>query len=54
MGAGSQYNTLYHDILTGNNSSQGIQGYNAGPGWDFVTDGGTLDASQLIHALVGK
>lgn len=54
LGAGSQYNTLYHDVLTGNNSSHGIQGYNAGPGWDFVTGWGTLDASQLIHALVGK
>ncbi|HZU66362.1 MAG TPA: S53 family peptidase [Ktedonobacteraceae bacterium] len=54
LGAGSQYNTLYHDILTGNNSSHGIQGYNAGPGWDFVTGWGTLDAAQLIHALVGK
>jgi subtilase family serine protease len=54
LGAGSQYKTLYHDILTGNNSSHGIQGYNAGPGWDFVTGWGTLDASQLIHALVGK
>lgn len=54
LGAGSQYSTLYHDILTGNNSSHGIQGYNAGPGWDFVTGWGTLDASKLIHALVGK
>ncbi len=54
LGAGSQYNTLYHDILVGNNSNDGIQGYNCGPGWDFVTGWGTLDAAQLIHALVGK
>lgn len=54
LGEGSQYNSLFHDIVTGNNSNDGIQGYNAGTGWDFVTGWGSPDAAQLIHALVGK
>ncbi len=52
IGAGKAGATSYHDILTGNNSSQGIQGYNCGPGWDPVTGEGTPDVSKLLQQLI--
>ncbi|HJT55333.1 MAG TPA: S53 family peptidase [Ktedonobacteraceae bacterium] len=46
-GAGS-----YHDVIKGNNSSHGIQGYDAGPGWDAVTGLGSPNAAKLLQQLI--
>ena len=42
----------YHDITTGNNSFNGIIGYNAGPGWDPTTGLGTPNAFGLLDRLI--
>jgi subtilase family serine protease len=52
IAAGKAYATSYHDITTGNNSADGIQGYNAGPGWDAVTGLGTPNAAKLLQQLI--
>ena len=52
IGAGKAGATSYHDVLTGNNSSHGIQGYNCGPGWDPVTGEGTPDVFKLLQQLI--
>ncbi len=41
-----------HDITVGNNSLDGVQGYEAGPGYDLVSGWGTPIADQLLPALV--
>jgi hypothetical protein len=38
----------FHDIVTGNNSVNGVVGYDAGPGWDPVTGLGSVDATALV------
>ena len=38
----------FHDVTSGNNSVPGMQGYQAGPGWDPVTGLGSVDANVLI------
>jgi len=45
------YGDAFHDITTGNNSFAGVQGYNAGPGWDPVTGLGTPDVFKLVPLL---
>ncbi len=40
----------FHDITTGNNSFNGVQGESAGPGYDLVTGWGTLDVAALVTA----
>ena len=40
------------DITQGNNSFEGVQGYNAHPGYDLVTGWGTPIADQFIPALI--
>ena len=52
IAAGKAYATSYHDITTGNNSADGIQGYNAGRGWDAVTGLGTPNAAKLLQQLI--
>jgi len=52
IGAGKAGATSYHDVLTGNNSSDGIQGYNCGPGWDPVTGEGTPNVFKLLQQLI--
>ncbi len=52
IGAGKDGATSYHDILKGNNSSHGIQGYNCGPGWDPVTGEGTPNVFKLLQQLI--
>ncbi|HZU68837.1 MAG TPA: S53 family peptidase [Ktedonobacteraceae bacterium] len=52
IGASKQYGASLHDVTKGNNSSHGIQGYNAGPGWDAVTGLGTPDAAKLLQQLI--
>jgi subtilase family serine protease len=46
LGSGSNYQTYFHDILSGDNS-----GYNAGSGYDLVTGWGSPIANQLVPAL---
>ena len=41
-----------HDITTGDNSFAGVQGYQAGPGYDLVTGWGTPIADVLLFALI--
>jgi subtilase family serine protease len=46
MGSGSNYNTYFHDIVSGGNG-----GYNSQAGYDLVTGWGSPVADQLIPAL---
>lgn len=41
-----------HDIISGNNTYSGVQGYQAQPGYDLATGWGTPLADQFIPALV--
>ena len=41
-----------HDITTGDNSFAGVQGYQAGPGYDLVTGWGTPIADVFLFALI--
>jgi subtilase family serine protease len=41
----------YRDITVGNNSFNGVTGYNAVPGWDACTGFGSFDAAKLITYL---
>lgn len=52
IGAGKAGATSYHDVLTGNNSQDGIQGYNAGPGWDPVTGLGSPNVFKFLQQLI--
>ena len=51
----AQYGTVgspvFHDITTGNNSFNGVLGYEASPGYDAATGLGSVDASALAAAL---
>jgi subtilase family serine protease len=52
---GPSYHQAFHDITLGNNTVQfppkTITGYQAAPGWDPVTGGGSPDAQVLIPLL---
>ncbi|GEO26411.1 hypothetical protein AAC03nite_21960 [Alicyclobacillus acidoterrestris] len=39
----------YRDITVGNNSFNGVTGYQAAPGWDACTGFGSIDASAFIE-----
>lgn len=41
----------YRDITVGNNSFNGVTGYNATPGWDACTGFGSFDATKFISML---
>jgi subtilase family serine protease len=41
----------YRDITVGNNSFNGVKGYEAAPGWDACTGWGSLDVARFIAAL---
>lgn len=41
----------FRDIVAGNNSDQGVGGYEAGPGWDYCTGWGTPDVAKLEALL---
>lgn len=47
----SSLDTGFNDIVVGNNSTDGITGYSAGPGWDAVTGWGSPDGVQLLQVL---
>lgn len=42
----------FHDITSGDNSASGVQGFQAGPGWDLATGWGTPDAAMLVPLLI--
>lgn len=39
---------VFHDVITGNNSVPGLDGFSAGIGYDLTTGLGSVDAAQLI------
>lgn len=43
----------FDDVLVGNNSYDGVPGYQCGPGWDAVTGWGTPVVDRLLSALGG-
>ena len=56
----SRYQTLFHDVTSGNNSvvefdinnnPVPVQGFNAGPGWDATTGLGSPRADNLVNFL---
>jgi len=49
-GSGELYD-FFHDITVGNNSLDGIPGYDATPGWDPTTGWGTPKLDHLLRAL---
>ena len=54
LGALSQHTSLptgIVDITTGNNSFDGVTGYNATTGYDLASGWGTVDAYKFVHAL---
>jgi subtilase family serine protease len=49
---GSGGPTVFHDIISGNNTLDGVSGYNCGTGYDAVTGLGSVDAYALITSEV--
>ena len=50
----SRYQSLFHDVTSGNNSvveDVAVQGFNAGPGWDATTGLGSPRADNLVNFL---
>lgn len=43
--------TGFRDITVGNNTFNGVKGYDAGPGWDACTGWGSINATQFIDHL---
>ena len=43
----------FRDILSGNNSYAGIEGYRCGPGWDAVTGRGAPLFAEILRAMGG-
>lgn len=43
--------TAFRDILFGDNSYDGVQGYRCGPGWDAVTGRGAPDFAEIANLL---
>ncbi len=52
IGSSSNYANSYHDITTGNNSSDGITGYSCTTGWDPVTGWGSPQATSLLIHII--
>src|SRR5581483_11864714 len=53
--AGSRQDTpAFHDIVTGNNSFGGVEGYAAARGWDPASGLGTPDVARLLSRLAGE
>jgi subtilase family serine protease len=50
--AKSRYSDSFFDVTSGNNSAFGVQGFNAGPGWDATTGLGSPTADQLVDYLI--
>jgi len=45
------YSRLFHDVTTGDNSSNGVTGFPAKPGWDAATGLGSPKANTLVPLL---
>jgi pseudomonalisin len=43
---------VFHDVTAGDNSSDGVAGFSAGPGYDLATGLGTPDVDVLARAVV--
>ena len=41
----------FHDVTVGNNSDNGVAGYDATPGWDLASGWGTPDIGQLFDDI---
>ncbi|MBV8140213.1 MAG: S8/S53 family peptidase, partial [Deltaproteobacteria bacterium] len=41
----------FHDVTTGNNGFNGVQGFSAGPGYDQATGWGSVDINQFVTAM---
>lgn len=50
--AKSHYSASFFDVTSGNNSAPGVQGFNAGPGWDPTTGLGSPTSNQLVDYLI--
>ena len=53
LGAASAHgvNTGLVDITTGNNTFDGVTGFNAGPGYDLASGWGTINAARFVPVL---
>ena len=49
--AQSRYSADLFDVTSGNNSFDGVTGFNAGPGWDAATGLGSPSATNLVSDL---
>ena len=54
LASSAHYAQDFHDITVGNNSSQGVTGYDAGPGWDAITGWGSPNAVNLLPDLIAE
>lgn len=52
LGDSSDASTSFHDITVGNNSFNGVPGYDATPGWDLASGWGTPKAATLVTKLI--
>lgn len=50
--AKSHYSASFFDVTSGNNSAPGVQGFNAGTGWDPTTGLGSPSTDQLVDYLI--
>jgi subtilase family serine protease len=50
--SGGKSRVSLHDVISGNNSVPGVQGFNAGEGWDATTGLGSPTADQLVDFLI--
>jgi subtilase family serine protease len=51
LGAIGRQSLFFHDITVGNNSYNGVRGYDATPGWDLASGWGTPKLSCLLWEL---
>jgi subtilase family serine protease len=49
--ARGHYSASFYDVTSGDNSAFGVQGFNAGPGWDATTGLGSPTTDQLVYNL---
>jgi kumamolisin len=49
---GGNANTVFNDVVSGNNSCDGITGYSAAPGWDAVTGFGSPKGQSLLSLFL--
>ncbi len=52
VGTSARYLQDFHDIISGNNTSGEVVGFNAIPGWDPITGLGTPNAVNLLPDLI--